>query len=112
MSWTPLKEVGYCKFYEWSDRHILLSLYAAYIQPHLEYCVCVCVVWGVFKLPSQGCAEVYFGLLQAVVIIATLSLGLGQNLIFFFKLPFFSNNHSSLIYPIIKRKLPIILKKI
>ena len=42
----PPKEVGYCMFYKWSDRHILLSLYAAYIQPHLEYCVCVCVVWG------------------------------------------------------------------
>ena len=52
MSWTPhisaicakaRKLVGllYCKFYKWSDKRTLLTLYAAYVRPHLEYCACV-----------------------------------------------------------------------
>ena len=52
MSWTPhisaicakAKElVGllYRKFYKWSDKRTLLTLYAAYVRPHLEYCACV-----------------------------------------------------------------------
>ena len=52
MSWTPYisaicakarRLVGllYCKFYKWSDKRTLLTLYAAYVRPHLEYCACV-----------------------------------------------------------------------
>ena len=52
MSWTPhisaicvkarrLVGLLYCKFYKWSDKCTLLTLYAAYVRPHLEYCACV-----------------------------------------------------------------------
>ena len=31
----------YCRFYKWTNKHTLLALYTAYVQPHLEYCACV-----------------------------------------------------------------------
>ena len=52
MSWSPhinaicvkarrLVGLLYRRFYRWSDRQSLLTLYTVYVRPRLEYCSCV-----------------------------------------------------------------------
>ena len=93
MSWTPhisaicakarrLVGLLYRKFYKWSDKHTLLTLYAAYVRPHLEYCACVWdphllkdvdLLESVQKFALKDCCKQWSSLYQDLLNISKLS---------------------------------------